>query len=108
MPARPPRYRPYTPRPARDARPNSHRRGYDRRWQAYRAAYLAANPWCLHCLLAGDSTPATDVDHVRPVAGQGDPGFWDRGNHQPLCHSCHSRKTAREDGGFGRKAAIAP
>ncbi|MFR3634507.1 MAG: HNH endonuclease [Sutterella sp.] len=27
--------------------------------------------------------------------------FWDQSNWQPLCHTCHSKKTAREDGGFG-------
>jgi 5-methylcytosine-specific restriction protein A len=27
--------------------------------------------------------------------------FWDSSNWQPLCHECHSSKTAREDGGFG-------
>jgi len=29
--------------------------------------------------------------------------FWDfAGNIQALCQRCHSRKTAMEDGGFGR------
>lgn len=108
MPPRPARYKAYTPRPRPEGRANSHRRGYDRRWEQYRAAFLADNPWCLHCLLAGDSTPATDVDHVRPANGQADPLFWDTANHQPLCHRCHSRKTAREDGGFGRRATERP
>ncbi|WP_144469068.1 HNH endonuclease signature motif containing protein, partial [Bacillus pumilus] len=27
--------------------------------------------------------------------------FWDSSNWQPLCASCHNRKTAKEDGGFG-------
>ncbi len=28
--------------------------------------------------------------------------FWDRANWQPMNRVCHSRKTATEDGGFGR------
>ncbi|WP_369680053.1 HNH endonuclease [Brevibacillus laterosporus] len=28
--------------------------------------------------------------------------FWDRKNWQPLCESCHNRKTAREDRGAWR------
>lgn len=28
--------------------------------------------------------------------------MWDEDNLQPLCHGCHSRKTALRDGGFGR------
>ncbi|WP_232338165.1 MULTISPECIES: HNH endonuclease [Bordetella] len=30
--------------------------------------------------------------------------FWDTSNWQGLCWSCHSIKTAREDGGFGHPA----
>lgn len=30
--------------------------------------------------------------------------FWNSGNWQGLCSTCHSTKTAREDGGFGNKA----
>jgi 5-methylcytosine-specific restriction protein A len=30
--------------------------------------------------------------------------FWNRSNWQSLCHSCHSRKTASEDGGWGNPA----
>ena len=31
--------------------------------------------------------------------------LYDERNLQALCHECHSRKTATEDGGFGRKVA---
>jgi 5-methylcytosine-specific restriction protein A len=27
--------------------------------------------------------------------------FWDWDNLSALCHACHSRKTATQDGGFG-------
>lgn len=42
----------------------------------------------------------TDVDHIVPH--RGDPELlYDEANLQSLCHECHSKKTAREDGGFG-------
>lgn len=41
-----------------------------------------------------------DVDHIVAVNGPADPLFWDRKNHQGLCESCHSYKTATQDGGF--------
>ncbi|MCZ6547966.1 MAG: HNH endonuclease signature motif containing protein [Deltaproteobacteria bacterium] len=42
---------------------------------------------------------ATDIDHIIPIAKGGDDSEW---NLQALCHSHHSRKTAIEDGGWGR------
>jgi len=71
------------------------KRGYDGKWRRYRAAYLARNPVCVHC---GDVAEA--VDHIQPVSGPDDPKFFEPENHQALCASCHSRKTASEDGGF--------
>jgi len=65
-----------------------------------RAAHLAREPLCRHCALNNRVTAATDVDHV-----DGDDGNNDPSNHQSLCRSCHSAKTARENGGFGREAA---
>ncbi len=44
--------------------------------------------------------PVTPGRFVR-VDGPRDPRFWDPGNHQPLCKSCHSHKTATEDGRWG-------
>ena len=44
---------------------------------------------------------ATLTDHIVPHKGDMKL-FWDSANHQSLCHDCHSFKTAREDGGFGR------
>jgi 5-methylcytosine-specific restriction enzyme A len=44
---------------------------------------------------------ATVADHITPH--KGDPVlFWDPDNLQSLCAACHGRKTATEDGGFGR------
>lgn len=79
-----------------DARPSRSARGYDRRWQKIRAAYLARHPLCVACQAAGRVTAATEVDHVRRLA---DGGTHDERNLQALCKSCHSRKTAREGKG---------
>ena len=88
-----------------DRRGSSSARGYGSRWQAYRRAFLLEHPLCECELHQGrdDAPCATDVDHIRPVTGPDDAGFWDRSNHQALAHACHSRKTAREDGRWGRR-----
>jgi len=64
--------------------------------------YLQRFPLCAECARKGIVQGAEHVDHIKPVDGPDDPGFWDAQNHQALCISCHSRKTATEDGGFGR------
>lgn len=110
MPSRPPQHRsgvarataPDKPKPrVHEARGSAHSRGYGRKWRAARLGYLAHHPLCVHCLDRGHVTASTDVDHIIPHGG--DPIlFWDAENNwQALCHSCHSVKTAREDGGFG-------
>lgn len=82
-------------------RKSSSERGYNYKWQKYRKNYLMENPLCVKCLEEGKTTPATQVDHIEPVDGPHDQKFWDPENHQPLCASHHSWKTAKEDGGFG-------
>lgn len=74
-------------------------RGYDRHWQRFRLWYLRAHPLCEECLRQGRTEPARDVDHITPLVQGG--ARLDPDNVQALCHSCHSRKTATEDGGFG-------
>lgn len=76
-------------------------RGYDSRWRKARKTFLSRNPLCKHCEEEGRLTPATVVDHVVPHKGD-KVLFWDKDNWQPLCTRCHNRKTAKEDGGFGR------
>lgn len=71
-------------------------RGYDARWRALRIMFLRRHPLCadpdgVHT----GPVPATDVDHIVPKR-DGGRDAWD--NLQALCHSCHSRKTARELG----------
>ena len=83
----------------------SAQRGYGSKWRAARARFLFEHPLCTTCLKEGRVTEATDVDHVIPH--RGDPTlFWDETNWQALCHECHSRKTAREDGAFGNPRVI--
>jgi 5-methylcytosine-specific restriction protein A len=81
-------------------RGSAHARGYTRRWTSARNAFLITNPWCFECARRNRHEPATCVDHIIPHRGDHDL-FWDEANWQPLCTSCHSEKTAREDGGFG-------
>jgi hypothetical protein len=66
-------------------------------WRAARIAFLKARPLC--CVQACGNA-ARHVDHITPRATGGHP--FDLLNLQGMCHSCHSRKTARADGGFGR------
>lgn len=61
-------------------------------WRKLRKAYLAQHPVCAVC-----EWPANVVDHVTPVTQGG--AFYDVKNLQPLCTSCHNRKSARERGG---------
>jgi len=83
-------------------RPSAHQRGYNGEWRRYRLDYLAKHPLCVQCLSVGLIREATVVDHIKPHKGDKQL-FWDRSNHQALCKRCHDMKTARKDGGFGRK-----
>jgi 5-methylcytosine-specific restriction protein A len=85
----------------KELRASSSQRGYGPEWRKYRRDYLRAAPWCVQCRREGRQTRALVVDHIQPVGGPLDPTFWDPRNHQALCPSCHSKKTAAEDGGFG-------
>jgi len=95
---------------------DTHERGYTSTWAKARAGYLAKHPLCVHCIEEGRAVAASVVDHIinhklRDATESGDPTaiakakalFWDsEGNWQPLCKTHHDRKTAVEDGGFGR------
>jgi len=77
--------------------------------QRARTAFLRDHPLCTGraCVENGRVTPATVVDHKTPH--RGDMAlFWDRSNWQSLCKTCHDRKTATEDGGFGRMRLAHP
>lgn len=70
-------------------------RGYGPEHRRWARQVLAASPIC-PC-----GAPATDADHIVAVRVGGDP--LDLGNGIGLCRSCHSRKTAAMDGGFGNR-----
>ena len=82
-------------------RGSAHSRGYDWQWSkpgGIRDQALAREPLCRSCTTCGDDTPATEVDHI-----DGDPRNNRRENLRPLCKSCHSTLTAKQQA-FGRKA----
>ncbi len=65
------------------------------RWATLRERVLAAQPLCRTCDAEGRVTLATVVDHVVPHRGNLALAY-DPANLAPLCHRCHSRKTAYE------------
>jgi 5-methylcytosine-specific restriction protein A len=81
-------------------RESSSARGYGYKWQQARIQFLREHPLCMcdDCQ-AGKLrvTAATDVDHITPHKGDMKL-FWNRNNWQALSKSCHSKKTAKEDG----------
>lgn len=85
-------------RPVREPR-KSKRRFYNSEWEKARIAFLMAHPFCAECKRNGRDTIATVVDHIQPHKGDLKL-FWNQRNWQPLCTSCHNKKTAREDKGY--------
>jgi 5-methylcytosine-specific restriction endonuclease McrA len=70
-------------------------------WRALRARVLRDRPTCE---VRGCGAPASHVDHI--TTRQAAPHLaLDARNLQSLCHSHHSEKTARTDGGFGNRTA---
>lgn len=62
-------------------------------WRVLRERVLSGEPCCRHCVARGLTVVATDVDHWDNDSSNNDPL-----NLVPLCHECHSRKTARDMG----------
>jgi 5-methylcytosine-specific restriction protein A len=102
MPTRSPVHRPQGWKPREQVkrevdrlRPSARERGYGTDWVLLRAIILKRDPICKHC----GQAKSKHVDHIlsRKRGGTDDPS-----NLQGLCWSCHSRKTVREDGGWGR------
>lgn len=89
----------------KDQRPGSTERGYNSKWQRESKAYLVANPIAVDWFKehGGRLFAAECVDHIVPHRGD-KKLFWDRNNWQGLTKADHDRKTAIEDGGFGRAA----
>jgi len=108
MPVRPPLHRPVGRREKRE-RDRDYARKRDplaralyrsKRWRTERAAFLHEHPLCVECARHDVIRPASVVDHIDPHGGD-ETVFWDRSRWQALCASCHGRKTAAKDGGFG-------
>lgn len=92
-----------------EQRGNANARGYGRRWQKAREVFLRLHPLCEceECRAASRIVPATVVDHRIPHRGDMRL-FWDQTNWQAMSKPCHDRKTARDDGGFGRASERGP
>ncbi|MGL6245691.1 HNH endonuclease [Pseudomonas sp.] len=75
-------------------RQSAARRGYNRRWQAYRERYLQEHPLCVMHQQLGRIVEATVVDHIVPHKGD-HKLFWDPKNHQALCKTCHDSHKQR-------------
>ena len=83
-------------------RPTAAARGYDSSWSKLRREFLMRHS---QCSAPGCDQPATHVDHKLTVEERPDLRLtWS--NLQALCASCHSAKTVRQDGGFGRAPAF--
>lgn len=75
------------------------------RWRRLRKQFLHKHPLCEACKRKGIVIVATVVDHIKPHQGD-EKLFWDESNWQSLCKSCHDRKTAKEDGRWGKKGRV--
>lgn len=69
----------------------------DPRWIRIRDAHLARQPLCVDC--GSGSDPHVDHDNGRADR----PEDYRASNLRTRCGSCHSVKTALENGSFGRK-----
>ncbi len=69
------------------------------RWKSIRKKMLAEDPLCKNH--AKCKNFASEIDHIVSWRNNDDVDFYDVNNLQQLCKSCHSRKTATEDGAFG-------
>ena len=82
-------------------RPTAAVRGYDQEWQKMRRMWLVVNPNCIEC-----GAKATDVDHINSLAEYPELKYAPS-NLRGLCHPCHSRRTAL-DQGFAHKPTYSP
>jgi 5-methylcytosine-specific restriction protein A len=72
------------------------------RFRNRRAQWIKGKFCTKHRKEAGILVRADVLDHIVPHCGDYRL-FWDESNWQGLCFSCHSKKTATEDGGFGNQ-----
>lgn len=69
---------------------NSHK------WRKLRKMFLEKFPLCVACKKNGSIVKATVVDHIKRYVKGDD--FYDENNWQPLCESCHNKKSGSEGG----------
>lgn len=81
-----------------EQRGTSSNRGYDYRWQQFRASFLAANPLCEFCLHRGRVEPATVADHDLPHGG--DPELFWANTFTALCKFDHDSTKARLEAAY--------
>lgn len=101
-------------------RGNAADRGYNAEWQRQSRLFLRARPLCeCNDCKTGKARQqkATVVDHIIPhrlweAKQSGDPEqinaalalFWNQANWMPMSKAHHDKKTATQDGAFGRAA----
>ena len=68
-------------------------RGYGAAWQSISTRYRSEHPRCVMC-----GRPSEVVDHI---LSRRDGGSDDASNLRALCWSCHSRRTAIDQSGWG-------
>lgn len=72
-------------------------------WRTVRAAVLARDPICTICKAA----PSRIADHIENRRARPDRAL-DPTNLRGCCASCHSRRTARDEGGLGNRKRSQP
>ena len=60
-----------------------------KKWRETSKSFLKANPLCIEC-----KHPAVITDHIEEIRDGGSQYDWE--NLQPMCRSCHNKKTAEE------------
>lgn len=76
-------------------RTNPNREIYDSwRWKKLAQQVRKNEPICRACKAEGRIVPAKVTDHIVSVNKGGDP--WDLDNLQPLCITCHNKKSSEE------------
>lgn len=99
-----------TPKRTDDTRKSAYHRGYNKAWAKFAESFIntqfSKGEYRCACgcgkNLLGRERREIHVDHKVPHNGNDDPLFWDVANLQLMLVACHSRKTVKHDGGFGR------
>lgn len=88
--------RPWLPKPQPFARHSAKNAAFYHsvEWKRVRNLQLMQHPICQECERQGKVTPATVVDHIKPINEGGE--RLDQRNLQSLCETCHNKKSAKE------------